>query len=102
MELKKTQPHPAELDVLRKEQDAIDREIVETIAKRLVIRKKISALRSGNDLPTIDLTRRAFVLKQAEQFATENNIPEAMAHEIFNVLIDWSHRLDREWRAEKK
>ncbi len=100
MELKQPGGDLSELDALRREQDAVDREIVDVLAKRLALRKKISAFRLANNLPTIDPGRREFVLKQAEKFASQTIVPEAMAHEVFNTLIDWSHRLDREWRNE--
>jgi chorismate mutase len=90
----------APLNALRAEQDGVDREIIVALAKRLVLRKKISAFRIENNLPTIDPARREAVMKQAEQIAAENGVPAEMIHEIFDVLIDWSHRLDRQWRKE--
>lgn len=87
---------------LRQEQDQIDREIVAALAKRYAIRKKISAFRIENGLTTVDPARMQVVLGQAKEYAKEYDLPEEMTEEIFHVLIDWSHRLDREWRSEKK
>ena len=102
MEAKKNDIDMTELEELRREQDKIDFEIVQTVAKRLAVRKKISAFRIKHDLSTIDPVRREIVLKQAEKFAVQNDIPGEMGRELFNMLIDWSHRMDRQWRSETK
>lgn len=90
-----------ELYALRTEQDAIDREIMKAISKRVVIREKISAFRIKSDLPTVDPARMEAVLKQAEAYATEYGVPKEMARQIFDLLIGWSHHMDREWRKTK-
>jgi|GraSoi2013_100cm_1033763.scaffolds.fasta_scaffold68872_2 chorismate mutase len=87
-----------ELNKLRLEQDDIDREIVQVLAKRYEMRKKISAIRIKNNLPTIDTSRRDLVLKQAEKYASLYHAPPKMVVDIFASLIDWSHRWDIEWR----
>ena len=89
------------LEKLRTEQDAVDKEIIAAIAKRLAVRKRISAFRHENDLPTIDEDRMKVVLGHAEEVAKEADIPTDMARSIFELLIDWSHRLDQQWRKEK-
>lgn len=90
----------APLEVLRKEQDAIDRELMAAIAKRYAVRQKISAFRRSNSLPTVDPDRMKYVLQQAEAYAAEMGVPVEMAHHIYSVLIGWSHDLDRQWRKE--
>ena len=89
------------LEKLRTEQDAIDKEIVAAIAKRLEVRKKISAFRLENNLSTIDADRVKVVLNQAETLAQQVDVPPEMAQSVFELLIDWSHRLDQQWRKEK-
>ncbi len=91
-----------ELDRLRKEQDAIDLEIVQALARRYALRKRISAFRIGNNLPTVDPERRNAVLTQVENYASRFAVPEKMVNEIFVTLIEWSHRWDIEWRAGKE
>jgi chorismate mutase len=86
------------LEKLRVEQDEIDKEIVAAIAKRLAVRKRISAFRLENNLSTIDPDRVKIVLGQAETLANEMDVPSDMARGIFELLIDWSHRLDVDWR----
>lgn len=89
------------LATLRREQDAIDREIVAALGKRVAIREKISAFRRANKLLTVDPARMQYVLDQAEMFAHEFNVPPQMARDVFDVLIDWSHKLDRQWRTQE-
>jgi chorismate mutase len=89
------------LEKLLTEQDEIDKEIVAAIAKRLAVRKRISAFRMENSLPTIDPDRVKVVLQQAATLAEQVDVPPEMAHGVFELLIDWSHRLDQQWRKEK-
>ena len=86
------------LYALRAQQDAVDREIVEAIGKRVALREKISAFRIANNLPTIDPARVEAVLTQAESYASDYNVPKDMARQLFDILIGWSHHLDRQWR----
>lgn len=88
------------LEKLRTEQDAIDKEIIEAIAKRLAIRKRISAFRIQNDMSTVDPARMKVVLEQAQALANEMDVPPEMAQSVFELLIDWSHKLDIEWRKD--
>ncbi|MDB5478557.1 MAG: Chorismate mutase type [Alphaproteobacteria bacterium] len=90
------------LEKLRAEQDKIDAEITAAIARRIALRKKISAFRINENLPTIDEARMTQVLDQAEKNADGTGIPKEMAREVFSLLIDWSHRLDRHWRSNPK
>jgi chorismate mutase len=93
-------PDLTQLYALRGEQDAVDREILAAIAKRLAIRKQISALRAEYGLQTVDAGRAQVVLDQAKALAVDHGIPTDMAQDIFETLIDWSHRLDKQWRGE--
>ena len=83
---------------LRREQDEVDRDILEALGRRLAVRRRISAFRAENNLLTIDPARMQVVLNQAEEIGKEYDVPAQMARDVFEVLIDWSHKLDREWR----
>lgn len=89
-----------ELFALRAEQDLVDIEIMQAIAKRVALRRKISRFRHGNELPTIDASRMKVVLDQAEKHAIDMDVPPEMARQIFKLLIDWSHKLDMQWRHD--
>lgn len=88
------------LHVLRAEQDLIDRDIMKAIAKRVALRRKISRFRITNELSTIDASRMMEVLDQAEKYAREENVPPEMGRQIFKLLIDWSHKMDMQWRHD--
>lgn len=88
------------LYVLRAEQDLVDREIMQAVAKRVALRRKISRFRIGNEMPTIDASRMMEVLDQAEKYAREANVPPEMGRQLFKLLIDWSHKLDMQWRHD--
>ncbi len=87
-----------ELHRLRAEQDEIDKKLVEALADRYKKRKEISAFRIENGLPTVDEERKQQVLQQAEALAEELNVPAEYVLNVFHVLIEGSHTLDRAWR----
>lgn len=87
-----------QLETLRRQQDAIDGKILAAIAERVAMRRKISALRISNDMPTMDEARMKTVLNAVEEQALALGVPAEMALDVFSVLIDWSHKMDKEWR----
>jgi chorismate mutase len=83
---------------LRAKQDQIDRKLIEALAERVRMREKISALRIAHNMPTVDPARMQEVLEHVEKVGEEMGIPKGMMHDVFSCLIEWSHKMDLEWR----
>ena len=76
------------LDELREEIAAIDREIVELIARRTYVGSSVARVKDERDLPTADEDQEAAVMdragRNAERFDVDSNLVKA----IFRLLIE--------------
>ena len=81
-------PEEMTLDELREEIEAIDREIVELIARRTYVADTVAEVKSKRDLPTTDESQETRVMDRAganaEQFDVDANLVKA----IFRLLIE--------------
>jgi chorismate mutase len=86
------------LDELREEIEAIDREIVELIARRTYVADTVAEVKSQRDLPTTDESQETRVMDRAganaEQFDVDANLVKA----IFRLLIELNKVEQRESR----
>ena len=91
---------PAEMDLaaLREEIEAIDREIVELIARRTYVADTIADVKADQGLPTTDEKQETRVMDRAganaEQFDVDANLVKA----IFRLLIELNKVEQREQR----
>nr|WP_235853507.1 chorismate mutase [Halosimplex salinum] len=86
------------LDELRDEIRAIDREIVELIAQRTYVADTIAQVKDEQGLPTTDEDQEQAVMdragENAEQFDVDSNLVKA----IFRLLIELNKVEQRESR----
>ncbi|QLH78741.1 chorismate mutase [Halosimplex rubrum] len=86
------------LDELRDEIQAIDREIVELIAQRTYVADTIAEVKDEQGLPTTDEEQEQAVMdragENAEQFDVDSNLVKA----IFRLLIELNKVEQRENR----
>ena len=91
-------PEEMTLDELRGEIEAIDREIVELIARRTYVADTVAEVKSQRDLPTTDESQETRVMDRAganaEQFDVDANLVKA----IFRLLIELNKVEQRESR----
>ena len=91
-------PEEMTLDELREEIEAIDREIVELIARRTYVADTVAEVKSKRDLPTTDESQETRVMDRAganaEQFDVDANLVKA----IFRLLIELNKVEQREQR----
>jgi chorismate mutase len=80
---------------LRKEIDRMDKAMVNTIAKRLIIVQKIGILKKEKNLNVKDLKREEKLKKLHEQWAKKYRIQPKTIHKIFDLLINKSRELQK-------
>ncbi len=78
---------------LRREIDDVDRRIIELVAARANLVKKVFALKKG---PIRDRERETQVLENAKQLARARGLPAKVAEGIFRLLINYSVRLQED------
>jgi chorismate mutase len=85
-----------EMDRLREEIEAIDRSLIELIARRVDLAREVGRAKRAAGLPTLDPAREAAVVRRAGQIAREVGIEDEDVRYIFWHLIGLSRRAQNE------
>lgn len=84
------------MDRLRDEIEAIDRSLVELIARRVDLAREVGHAKRSEGLPTLDPAREAAVVRRAGQLAREVGIADEDVRYIFWHLIGLARRAQNE------
>jgi chorismate mutase len=85
-----------DLDALRQEVERIDRTLIQLIAERVEIARKIGVVKRERELPTLDPAREAAVVRRAGSLAREAGLDDEDVRYIFWHLIGLSRRAQME------
>ena len=88
--------HLTELARIRDEMEKIDRSLVELIAQRVQLARRIGAVKRSAGLPTLDPPREAAVVRRAGVLAREAGLDDEDVRYIFWHLIGLSRRMQME------
>ena len=80
----------SELEVVRKEIEEIDREILALISRRVNLAEKVLESKRINGTSINDRTQNEVVINRAVNAATELNLDVGLVKNIFDVLIRMS------------
>ena len=84
----------ASLDDLRQEIDAIDRAIVELLARRLDVCTEVAEIKSQTGATVIQPARVRSVLATRRQWAIDHGVDADFAEQIFRTLLAETHRIE--------
>ena len=95
-----TEPTPEEMDLdeLRAEIEAIDREIVELVARRTYVADTIAEVKAEQGLPTTDEQQEQQVMDRAGENAQRFDVDANLVKAIFRLLIELNKVEQRENR----
>jgi chorismate mutase len=85
-----------DLDALGQEVERIDRTLIQLIAERVEIARKIGVVKRERELPTLDPAREAAVVRRAGSLAREAGLDDEDVRYIFWHLIGLSRRAQME------
>ena len=74
----------------RQQIEAVDRELIQLLAKRVGLSKEIGALKKVAGLPTLDPAREAEVIRRAAAMARESGLSDEKVRDIFWHVIGLS------------
>ena len=83
------------LDNLRKNIDKLDEQIVELLAKRIEIVKKIGEFKKQNNLPIVDKNRFDKVLERVEKKAIQRGLSPNFVKELYEVIHKYSCEVEK-------
>ena len=86
----------AELAEIRQEIERIDRALIELIAERVQLARRIGTVKKAAGLPTLDPPREAAVVRRAGALAREAGLEDEDVRYIFWHLIGLSRRTQLE------
>jgi chorismate mutase len=86
----------AELNQIRAEIEQIDRSLIDLIAQRVRLARRIGAVKRSAGLPTLDPPREAAVVRRAGALAREAGLDDEDVRYIFWHLIGLSRRMQME------
>ena len=81
-----------ELVGLRGEIERIDRAIVQLIAERVQLARRVGSVKRASGLPTLDPAREANIIRRSGHLAREAGLAEEDVREIFWHLVGLSRR----------
>ena len=77
-----------ELSELRSEIEAVDREILARVARRVELARRAGALKREQRAPTLDPGREAAIIRRAVESGRALDLPEEGVRELFWTLIE--------------
>jgi chorismate mutase len=90
------EPALAELARIREEIEGIDRALIDLIAQRVKLARRVGAVKRAAGLPTLDPPREAAVVRRAGALAREAGLDDEDVRYIFWHLIGLSRRMQLE------
>ena len=76
-----------DLDQLRERIEALDRRVLELVAERVALARRIGAAKARESAATLDPSREAAVIRNAVSAARERGLPEEPVRELFWTLV---------------
>ena len=86
----------AELARIREEIERIDRGIVELIAQRVALARRVGPLKEALGMPILDPPREAVIVRRAGELAREAGLDDEDVRYVFWHLVGLSRRVQLE------
>lgn len=83
------------LDDLRKNIDVIDKKLVELLAKRIEIVKKIGEFKKQNNLQVLDKNRFNNVLERVKKTAIQQGLSLDFVKELYEIIHKYSCEVEK-------
>lgn len=84
------------LDDLRKKIDAIDTELLKTMAKRMSVVREIGKIKKEQNLPPLDEKRWKEVIMGRQEMAKKLKLPKAFIAAIWHTIHKEALRIEEE------
>jgi len=78
------------MDPLRDQIDAIDAELVDLIAKRIEVARKIARIKKQEQLPILDGSREEAIKAKVRDLAKAEGISPHVMEEVLQLILDYS------------
>jgi chorismate mutase-like protein len=90
------------LEHFRKEIDKIDEKLVNLLATRCNICRKVAAYKKVHNIPMMQPERISLVIERSINLGKDYNIPEDLIKQIFTTIINYSCTIEDKIMEELK
>ena len=84
------------LEELRKEIDALDVELIDVLARRIDVVRRVGELKAGTDITVVQPARAQAVKNRAAEMGLEKGLDEAFVRKFYDMMIDHAHDLEND------
>ena len=77
-----------ELEVLRRQIDAVDEQFVQLLAERFRITRRVGAIKAERGLPAQDAIREAQIDAKVRRLAADHELDEGLVSDVLRAVID--------------
>jgi len=85
-----------ELEKYREQINALDRQLIDLLAKRFDIVRAVGELKAKNGIPVVQSERVIEVTQRAVQMGLEKNIDPDFIRGLYAAMIDLAHVMEHE------
>ena len=83
-----------ELEEFRRQIDALDIELIDVLARRIAVVRKVGELKAGTDISVVQPARAEAVKNRAVEMAVRQGLDEAFVRKLYDLMIDHAHELE--------
>ena len=85
-----------QLEEYRKQIDALDIELIDVLAKRIDVVRKVGDLKAVTDIAVVQPTRAQAVKDRAAEMGVSKGLDEAFVRKLYDLMIDHAHELEHD------
>lgn len=89
-----SQSTPPELEKFRAEIDALDQELMDVIARRFEVVRRVGEYKAKAGLSVVQPERARLVIERAERLAAGMNVDPQFARKLYEMMIDTAHAME--------
>ncbi len=85
-----------ELEMLRRQIDMLDVELIDILARRIDVVRKVGNLKAGTDISVVQPARAQAVKNRAAEMGATKGLDKEFVRQIYDLMIDHAHALEHE------
>ena len=85
-----------QLEEYRKQIDALDIELIDVLARRIDVVRKVGDLKAVTDIAVVQPTRAQAVKDRAAEMGVSKGLDEAFVRKLYDLMIDHAHELEHD------
>lgn len=85
-----------QLEEYRKQIDALDIELIDVLARRIDVVRKVGDLKAVTDIAVVQPTRAQAVKDRAAEMGVSKGLDETFVRKLYDLMIDHAHELEHD------